>query len=609
VVHHYAGAVCYDSEGFCARNKDAIMQEAVDMIRSSTNQVLKNFLLCDDLEAAGGGAAEKINNGKAGAKNGKARNGAKAKASPKNKRISSITQSTVGSQFKTQLNELVSGLQVVVGVLRLTCLFHFLHLERNHQMATIRATHPHYVRCIKPNDLNTQGQLWRVRVVEQLRCGGVLEAVRVARAGYPTRLTHSEFVLRYRMLETDLARSAELAKAAKQGERESSVLAAPSRNKGGKSKSGGAKVGCLELQGKSLLISILALIGSDFGLTEVIDRAEGKAADELFEAQCVTVGVQFGVTKVFFRRAAYEACEAQRTVKLTEAAVKTQASIRSWIRRRAYAQMKRSCLVLQCAVRCALARRHLCFRRETNAAIVVQARLRGHCHAASFGRLQRGCIALQSLHRASLARYRVKNIHREFAVIKMQAALRRAAARASFAVAKCAIVLIQTMKRGRDARDKRRSLFREMRDVGALSSTIGYLKSQLAEQQRQVDEEKKRAKGAIEERERKLALEMQASEGTLAEKMREREDELEAAVQTKEQEHSAAMDAKQAEMGVVAQLAAEEHATVLKMAEIVKKQEEQIAQLTRQLKEQAASHEVDAANDGSCAGEGKCTVM
>jgi hypothetical protein len=36
--------------------------------------------------------------------------------------------------------------------------------------------------------------------VFQLRCGGVLEAIRVTRAGYPNRFIHFEFLQRYRML-------------------------------------------------------------------------------------------------------------------------------------------------------------------------------------------------------------------------------------------------------------------------------------------------------------------------------------------------------------------------------------------------------------------------
>lgn len=53
-----------------------------------------------------------------------------------------------------------------------------------------RDTRPHYIRCIKPNDNAEPDEVSRVRVMEQLRYGGVLEAVRVARSGYPVRLPH-----------------------------------------------------------------------------------------------------------------------------------------------------------------------------------------------------------------------------------------------------------------------------------------------------------------------------------------------------------------------------------------------------------------------------------
>jgi myosin-5 len=150
--------------------------------------------------------------------------------------MSSINSKTVGSQFKFQLTEL---------------------------MSTIRATNPHYVRTIKPNDGNKPALFNRhrvlvltvltiltsaapagpspppgassvsrwltlalgwatrsscsTRVVEQLRCGGLLEAVRVARAGYPTRMPHAQFIVRYRMLESNPAKNERLAKVVKSG--------------------------------------------------------------------------------------------------------------------------------------------------------------------------------------------------------------------------------------------------------------------------------------------------------------------------------------------------------------------------------------------------------
>ena len=64
----------------------------------------------------------------------------------------------------------------------------------------IETTDPHYIRCLKPNDAAKPKLLTRKRLTEQLRYGGVLEAVRVARMGYPVRLDHAGFFKRYRML-------------------------------------------------------------------------------------------------------------------------------------------------------------------------------------------------------------------------------------------------------------------------------------------------------------------------------------------------------------------------------------------------------------------------
>lgn len=61
-----------------------------------------------------------------------------------------------------------------------------------------RDTRPHYIRCIKPNDNAEPDEVSRVRVMEQLRYGGVLEAVRVARSGYPVRLPHKVLILERR---------------------------------------------------------------------------------------------------------------------------------------------------------------------------------------------------------------------------------------------------------------------------------------------------------------------------------------------------------------------------------------------------------------------------
>ena len=52
-------------------------------------------------------------------------------------------------------------------------------------MSNINTTAPHYIRCLKPNTRNVGGVLDAMLVMTQLRYGGVLEAVKVTRAGFP----------------------------------------------------------------------------------------------------------------------------------------------------------------------------------------------------------------------------------------------------------------------------------------------------------------------------------------------------------------------------------------------------------------------------------------
>ena len=52
-------------------------------------------------------------------------------------------------------------------------------------------------RCIKPNYHLKPSTFDQAMILQQLRCCGVLEVVRIAKAGYPTRYEHQTFVDRY----------------------------------------------------------------------------------------------------------------------------------------------------------------------------------------------------------------------------------------------------------------------------------------------------------------------------------------------------------------------------------------------------------------------------
>ncbi|CAN0386031.1 unnamed protein product, partial [Discosporangium mesarthrocarpum] len=62
---------------------------------------------------------------------------------------------------------------------------------------TIGRTAVQYVRCIKPNSAKLPGRMENLKVAGQLRCAGVVEAIRISRAAYPNRMTQKEFIQRW----------------------------------------------------------------------------------------------------------------------------------------------------------------------------------------------------------------------------------------------------------------------------------------------------------------------------------------------------------------------------------------------------------------------------
>lgn len=105
-------------------------------------------------------------------------------------------------------------------------------------METLNTTEPHYIRCVKPNTVLKPGIFENFNVLNQLRCGvtknpllphrinsifqkvsevdllimllqmvfwqGVLEAIRISCAGYPTKRSFDEFLDRFGMLAPDV---------------------------------------------------------------------------------------------------------------------------------------------------------------------------------------------------------------------------------------------------------------------------------------------------------------------------------------------------------------------------------------------------------------------
>ncbi|VFQ75001.1 unnamed protein product [Cuscuta campestris] len=70
-------------------------------------------------------------------------------------------------------------------------------------MQRLESTSSHFIRCIKPNKCQSPGKYDQGLVLQQLRCCGVLEVVRISRSGFPARMSHQKFARRYGFLLLD----------------------------------------------------------------------------------------------------------------------------------------------------------------------------------------------------------------------------------------------------------------------------------------------------------------------------------------------------------------------------------------------------------------------
>ncbi|RXH78457.1 hypothetical protein DVH24_001975 [Malus domestica] len=141
-ICHYAGDVTYQTEFFLDKNKDYVVAEHQALLSASKCPFVSGLFPPLPEESA------------------------------KQSKFSSI-----GSRFKQQLQSLLE---------------------------TLSAIEPHYIRCVKPNNQLKPAIFENSAVLQQLCCGGVMEAIRISCAGYPTRKTFGEFTSRFKILAPEV---------------------------------------------------------------------------------------------------------------------------------------------------------------------------------------------------------------------------------------------------------------------------------------------------------------------------------------------------------------------------------------------------------------------
>ncbi|XP_073072083.1 unconventional myosin-VIIa isoform X3 [Manis javanica] len=384
-INHFAGVVYYESRGFLEKNRDTLHGDIIQLVHSSRNKFIKQIFQADVAMGA-----------------------ETRKRSP-----------TLSSQFKRSLELL---------------------------MRTLGACQPFFVRCIKPNEFKKPMQLFdRHLCVRQLRYSGMMETIRIRRAGYPIRYSFVEFVERYRVLLPGVK------PAYKQG----------------------------DLRGTCQRMAEAVLGTHD--------------------------DWQIGKTKIFLKDHHDMLLEVERDKAITDRVILLQKVIRGFKDRHLLFVWSLSSVRSKVTVilqklpgicrgqHCTRSRKMSNFLKLKNAATLIQRHWRGHKCRRNYGLMRLGFLRLQALHRS-------QKLHRQYrlarrCIIQFQARCRAYLVRKAFRHRLWAVLTVQAYARGMIARRLHRRLRAE------------YLRRLEAEKMRLAEEEKLRkemsAKKAKEEAERK----------------------------------------------------------------------------------------------------------
>jgi len=153
-IHHYAGKVMYDGEGFVSSNQESLPIDLMEAALHSQNEILAKHMTndsCYNFKTEGSDPAP-------------------AKKSAPKRAKSNLVAPTVWTKYKSQLSSL---------------------------MTNLKKTQSKYIRCIKPNKPKKPVLMQHVTTIGQLRCAGVVAAVTLSRSAFPNRLENEMVRFKY----------------------------------------------------------------------------------------------------------------------------------------------------------------------------------------------------------------------------------------------------------------------------------------------------------------------------------------------------------------------------------------------------------------------------
>ncbi|XVF38109.1 hypothetical protein REPUB_Repub20aG0070100 [Reevesia pubescens] len=331
-ICHYAGDVTYQTELFLDKNKDYVVPE---------HQALLSASECSFVSSLFPPLPEE---------------------SSKSSKFSSI-----GSRFKQQLQALLE---------------------------TLSATEPHYIRCVKPNNALKPGIFENNNVLQQLRCGGVMEAIRISCAGFPSRKMFREFMGRFAILAPEVLYGSYNEVTASKRILEKSNLK-------------GYQIGKTKVFLRAGQMAEL-----DARRSEVLGRSASVIQRKVRMYLCRKhfILLRLSATQIQALCRGQVARHHYEGMRREVACLNIQKHSRKFLARKAYKNMYLSAISIQAGMRGMAARNELLFRKQTKAATVIQRQCRRFLAKLHFQRLKKAAITSQCAWRAKVARKELRKL-------------------------------------------------------------------------------------------------------------------------------------------------------------------------------------------------------
>ncbi|XP_055705542.1 myosin-IIIb-like isoform X4 [Phlebotomus papatasi] len=165
-IHHFAGRVVYQADGFLEKNRNFLPSEVIQLVRQSSYDMVRFLFQCPITKTGNLYSALQDT----GPKQNVVNSDTKERCNSRGLASQSRAQQTVSTYFRYSLMDLLQ--KMVAGS-------------------------PQFVRCIKPNDAKESKRFEAPKVLKQLRYTGVLETIRIRQHGFSHRFPFAEFLKRY----------------------------------------------------------------------------------------------------------------------------------------------------------------------------------------------------------------------------------------------------------------------------------------------------------------------------------------------------------------------------------------------------------------------------